>query len=417
MFSQSVLLVHETEERARKYRAWLEEDGFAVSTSLGEDAARAELEKAHALLVVALDLPDGRSLALLEEFRDRGDDTPLLLLTEEGSLPVDVADVALRLEAARLLAEPLSSGEFLDGVWAVLESDAERPVRGHLHDLGFPSLVSILCNEGRRVALRVSHPAGRGTVFFADGHVVHAETDGLVAEEAFYEILTWTEGRFALLPGQIAPVETIHGGWTGLLLEGLRRSEEEAFDQELLPEVPVSTSPLLEGGERHPDFEVGDEVQDQVEGRLARLFQALRPRCVLLVDRSGHLISLHGEVERGRALSLAALVAGSFTATDEIAELLSGPQESSRFHQSLQEGVDVSLYAAQAGPPWILAVAFEPCATRLGLARQFTLQAAADLAALAHEAAAAPKDHREMAGAMDDLFREEVGDALEDLFN
>jgi hypothetical protein len=150
------------------------------------------------------------------------------------------------------------------------------------------------------------------------------------------------------------------------------------------------------------------------------MYRNLAPRCVLLTNRSGRLLHLRGDIERSRALSLAALVAGSFSATSEIAEIVARDGERKKFRQSLQEGVDFDLYSAQAGEPWILAMTFEPKQTKLGLARQLTLRAAADLAdiaaRMAERSTQAAEEAEEMGDMMDDLFRQEVGDAIEDLF-
>jgi hypothetical protein len=298
-------------------------------------------------------------------------------------------------------------------------------VHGDLRDLGLSSLISIICNEGRRATLRVSHNGMESTVYFSKGDIVHAVLDDQVGEEALFETLSWGQGQFTLTMGHSVTERTIYTGWAGLVLEGLRRLDETAFDQEQLEPVPAPEpvewpdddleSTLVEPVGRGPSFELDDEAQSKVDERLEQLYRMLEPRCILLTDRSGRLLHMRGDIERSSALSLAALVAGSFSATGEVAELLARAGESRRFQQSLQEGIDFSLYSAQAGPDWVLVVAFDPELTNLGLARQFTLRAAEDLSALAAQERARPETE-ELDTAVDDLFRQQVGDALEDLF-
>jgi hypothetical protein len=114
------------------------------------------------------------------------------------------------------------------------------------------------------------------------------------------------------------------------------------------------------------------------------------------------------------------LVAGSFSATSEIAEIVARNGERKQFRQSLQEGIDFDLYSSQSGEQWILAVTFEPERTTLGLARQLTLRAAMDLSdvhsQMIERTAQAAGAAKEVGDMMDDLFRQEVGDAIEDLF-
>lgn len=70
--------------------------------------------------------------------------------------------------------------------------------------------------------MEVRSSGGRGTVFFRNGEVVHAEAGQLTGEEAFYEILSWEVGVFECdtTPGQ---VETIRENWDFLLMESMRR--------------------------------------------------------------------------------------------------------------------------------------------------------------------------------------------------
>jgi predicted regulator of Ras-like GTPase activity (Roadblock/LC7/MglB family) len=122
-------------------------------------------------------------------------------------------------------------------------------------------------------------------------------------------------------------------------------------------------------------------------------------------------------MSHSRSLSLAALVAGSFSATSEVAEMIAKEAETPRFHQSLQESEQFSLYSIKAGPSWILALVFDPERTNLGLARLYTTRAAADLADLfAKNADTSHQQQAEMGQTMNEMFRHEVSDALEDLF-
>jgi hypothetical protein len=345
-------------------------------------------------------------------------------------LPVETIAEAVQLGAVGVLERPSKPEALLGAVSNALERQAPGAVRGNLRDLGLPSLVSIICNEGRRAALNVRHAGHQATIYFDKGEVVHATLDGEVGADVVYEVLSWSEGQFVLDTGQAPSERTIHTNWAGLVLEGLRRVDEEAFDQEQLEPIPTAApeaepttwAPEDEASHpaavsRSPTFELDGDTRSRVDERLNRLYQSVQLRCVLLTDRSGRLLYLQGDIERSRALSLAALIAGSFSATRETAEIIGRERETRQFRQSLQEGVDFSLYSAQAGENWILAVAFDPDETILGLARQYTLQASMDLSQIESEATAPAEEQEEILGEMDDFFRQEVGDALEDLFD
>ncbi len=155
----------------------------------------------------------------------------------------------------------------------------------------------------------------------------------------------------------------------------------------------------------------------QVKDRLDQLHQILNGRCTLLVNRNGRLFHAQGQVNEGQALALAALVASSFSANGEVAKMLANEKENdAHFQHSLQEGNLFNLYSAQVNSNWLVAVAFEPEATNLGLARQMTLQAAEELLELLQQTPP-PNGHIDTAfDGIDDVFEQAVSDNIEDLF-
>lgn len=430
MISQKILIAHHRGGFADRCKSWLEAEGYEVELAVGsERALAAAREEAFDLALVSNSFPNAGGLAFVRTLKDKGWEAPVILFSEQNLLPVQVVSEAIQLNVADVIEKPEEPADLLESVRATSAQRSRGGVRGNLRTLGLPSLISMLCNEGMKASLRIWHDGRDATVFVDKGDIVHATLGEKEGDEAVFAALRWGEGRFAVFAGRSAPERTIYTSWTGLILEGLRRIDEEAFDQELLPETEqpepmvglqaLEPEPDLPTG-RPPTFDVDDDTQDEIDSRLTRLFRELLPRCVLLTNRSGRLLHLRGDIERSRALSLAALVAGSFSATSEIAEIVAHDGERRQFRQSLQEGVDFDLYSAQAGENWILAVTFEPEHTNLGLARQLTLRAATDLAdILSHMsemAAEASGDAEEVGDMMDDLFRQEVGDAIDDLF-
>jgi hypothetical protein len=70
----------------------------------------------------------------------------------------------------------------------------------------------------------VTSAADTGAIYFRAGEVVHAESNTLQGEEAFYWILSWELGIFACDESR-PEKETIEGSWDFLLMESLRRLE------------------------------------------------------------------------------------------------------------------------------------------------------------------------------------------------
>ena len=66
-----------------------------------------------------------------------------------------------------------------------------------------------------------------------------------------------------------------------------------------------------------------DDVQ-RLDRELDGFLELSRARSALLIDTEGHMITRRGEVPSESLESLAALVAGSFAATHQVAQLLGG---------------------------------------------------------------------------------------------
>ncbi|MFP4344296.1 MAG: DUF4388 domain-containing protein [Anaerolineales bacterium] len=431
MTSEKILIVHWQETFIDRCKSWLASAPFEVEVSFtGEEALDALEGEVFSLVVTALELPDFDGVELLCRLRaERATQTPALILANKDLLPLGLVNSLARLHGVEVIQQPTEPEPFLENLWRVWESDLATGVRGDLRTLNLPSLITLLCNEGLQAALHLEGVGQRAHLFFEKGRIVHAAIEGAtqeVGEEAVHEALAWNEGRFWIVAGETPPEESIYASWTHVLLEGLQLADEADFDQEQLPlEEPLELPDLLDDGEfdvdhlppaaRTPTFSVSDAQQLQAEERVKSLYQSLKPRFVLLTDRSGRLVTVQGQVEHTRALSLAALVAGSFSATAEIAEMVAQEGEKRRFQQSLHESEEFSLYAAQAGTTWILALAFEPHRTNLGLVRLYVLRSASDLTEILLEEST-PEYQQDVGQAMNDLFRKEVGNALEDLF-
>jgi hypothetical protein len=99
--------------------------------------------------------------------------------------------------------------------------------QGELEAVEVASLVQLLGAQ-RRTGVLMLTDEGRplGSVYFEQGHIVHADTSaGTSGAEAFYRLVSISTGQFAFRVLQVAPERTIHATSTALLLEGLRRRD------------------------------------------------------------------------------------------------------------------------------------------------------------------------------------------------
>jgi len=66
-----------------------------------------------------------------------------------------------------------------------------------------------------------------GVIYFVDGEIIHAEQGSESGEQAIYQIIKWPGGTFNIHPEMTSNVCTIHYRTDFLLLEALRRLDEE----------------------------------------------------------------------------------------------------------------------------------------------------------------------------------------------
>jgi two-component system chemotaxis response regulator CheY len=112
---------------------------------------------------------------------------------------------------------------------AKLTSELEKGFSGRLSTIAIPDLVQTLHNGRKTGLLRIESNGDAGEVHFVDGNVTHACVGTLDGEEAFYRLLSWSEGSFAFETG---PRQAEHGilrATIGLLIEGMRRQDELRF--------------------------------------------------------------------------------------------------------------------------------------------------------------------------------------------
>jgi DNA-binding response OmpR family regulator/predicted regulator of Ras-like GTPase activity (Roadblock/LC7/MglB family) len=236
MSSERILVVDDEQNIVKSCTKMLEVVGFdAIGTTNGHEAVEMSRAEGFDLVLVDLRMPEISGLDVLREIKAHDEEATVVIFTAYGTK--DSAVEALRLGAAEFLEKPLETDVLVGTVQRLLDQENGSTVRGNIRTLSLSSIIQINCEERNQACLRVRQGGEEGRVYFADGAVTHAETGSRQGEEAFYEILKWDRGTFELKMGLEAPEQTIDMGWSSLLMEGMRRIDESAVeDQEQCPE-------------------------------------------------------------------------------------------------------------------------------------------------------------------------------------
>ncbi|HLO09906.1 MAG TPA: DUF4388 domain-containing protein, partial [Desulfobacteria bacterium] len=163
-------------------------------------------------------------------------DTPLIFLSgkDESQTKVD----ALHLGAEDFLIKPVDLKELAARIRNVIRRDVKwrkaatgatqsAGVVGDLKNLGIPDIVQTLHLGLKTACVRVTGKGGEGKIWFENGRIRHSELGSLSGEPAFYEMLRWQEGPFVIAHGQSTKLRTIEMDEMQLMMEGLRRLDEE----------------------------------------------------------------------------------------------------------------------------------------------------------------------------------------------
>ena len=103
-------------------------------------------------------------------------------------------------------------------------------IHGALTDMSVADLIQLNCQDRRTAQLTIEHDDQTAMIWFQNGTLIHANLGSLDGEEAIYRILSWQDGRFDNEIGKETPKMSITRSWTGLLLEGAKRLDEQSAE-------------------------------------------------------------------------------------------------------------------------------------------------------------------------------------------
>jgi Domain of unknown function (DUF4388) len=140
---------------------------------------------------------------------------------------------------------------------------------GHLSDLSLSELIEFFCNQRKSGRLKVLYPQGAGYFYLQSGSVVDARIGVLHGIDAVYYALTLPNAEFEFSVDAQTGNRTINQPWTQVVLEGLRR-----LDENIAPGVAFPPDYVFEPDELQPT-ENKSETSEEVEKSFAPAFLAM----------------------------------------------------------------------------------------------------------------------------------------------
>jgi CheY-like chemotaxis protein/predicted regulator of Ras-like GTPase activity (Roadblock/LC7/MglB family) len=305
----------------------LKANGFiSSSTSSGANALELYKKDAPDLVVVDLALSEMDGMQLLEEILAY-DPTAKIIITTE-STNKEIIARAFRLGALDILEKPLEP-EFLITKIRELLAREDRALEGNLQMMSLASIIQINCDERNQAQLILNYLGQHGTIFFKDGEMIHAESDGLTGDEAIYSLLGWENGSFQLKMGTEPRQRTISKPWSGLLLEGMRRIDEITAGWSPDWDEDEETEPATDGN------------PDQLQERIAKALSNIREvEGVLICTPDGNLIAQDKSVDPDGGVELGGMIYRK-------AELIGGFLDGGEFERAVVTGSQNHYYVQQ----------------------------------------------------------------------
>ena len=150
-----------------------------------------------------------------------------------------------------------------------------------------------------------------------------------------------------------------------------------------------------------------EEEITKIDSLMSKMLKGCEAKCALLVDKDGHLITRQGFTHSLDTTALAALLAGSFASTKEIARLVGEPEFSVLFHQGKKDHIHMSLVGERS----ILVVIFDD-RTTIGLVRLYARDTSLELTRILD----VPKGKEGAGPELSEDFTELAKDKLDDIF-
>ena len=152
---------------------------------------------------------------------------------------------------------------------------------------------------------------------------------------------------------------------------------------------------------------------DKINAALLSFVKKANAQCAVVIDKDGHLVAKQGFLAKLDSSALAALVAGAFASTKEVARLLGEQEFRELFHQGAEHSIHITLVGART-----LQIAVFPKEVKAGMIQVLAKELANQLKTIFDAAADRPVDQAKADQESENIaqFSQAAKDQLDSLF-
>lgn len=232
--SPKILIVDDEESMVFGIQDYLSSYAQCLGATSYDEAISA-LEEDNDIFVVISDIrmPDKDGFDLLMWLRENRPQVKVIMITAYGS--PSVRSLAKRKGAVRYLEKPLDLEQLLQVVRQIVEH--KEPSVAFLQDMGLADVLQFLSFANKAVRVQVVNPEGEeGEIGLNGERILWIRSGMKEGEEAFYEIMSWENGNFEVLPleneTELSMEATLPFPLSFLLIEDARRKDEAVVTTE-----------------------------------------------------------------------------------------------------------------------------------------------------------------------------------------
>ncbi|MGE5893801.1 MAG: response regulator [bacterium] len=197
-----------------------------VSAQSGDEALELLKSVSVDLIITDIRMPGMSGMDLLLSVKKLYPQTGVIIMTAYPS-PEFKKD-ALYKGCMHFIEKPFDINRLREIIGQALKDD--RGFRGTVTGIELTDVIQVNCLSKTTAALRVKTVDKEGIIFFKEGRIVHALYEDMEGEEALYEIVGFQGGTLESIKNAETPLETIDKGYEALLMEGMRRIDEQGKD-------------------------------------------------------------------------------------------------------------------------------------------------------------------------------------------
>ena len=182
----------------------------------GDKAYELLCRKSFDLVVTDIRMPGRNGLQLVLDARKIHAPIKVIIMTAYGSQEVmERADI---LGSYFYIEKPFDISYLKQVIFNALEIKTDG-FKGQLEYAGIREVIELNCSTKSNSSLFVYKKKEKGTIYFRNGDIVHAECGQLKGESAFFNILNWGQGSFKIKHDPISTKRTISRDWKSLLYQ------------------------------------------------------------------------------------------------------------------------------------------------------------------------------------------------------